>query len=214
MTHEYWYLSRAAGFTAYLLTFASVVAGMTVSTKLGARLRLGNLPFDLHRFLSLLALAFTLFHVFVLLGDRYLHFTVADLWVPFASPYRPVAVATGVIAAWMMMLIVASFYVRRFIGHHAWRLMHFGTFGMYVLATAHGLFAGTDTGAGWARDVYLLTLASILMLTAYRLDNVPGKKTVSETRRIFALTSAGAGFMVTLVASAFLGSSLVSVAVS
>jgi predicted ferric reductase len=205
MNHEYWYLSRAAGFTAYLLLFASVVTGIATSTRLGARLKLGNLPFDLHRFLSLLAVAFTVFHVYILLGDGYANYSVWQLSVPFLSPYRTLSVAVGMFAFFAMLLVVGSFYVRRFIGYRAWRTLHVATFGLYAAATAHGLYAGTDTGAWWARDIYLLTVAGVLLATAYRMDVAQAGGSVSGGRHLIAATTAGIAVVVTFVASAFVG---------
>lgn len=207
---EYWYLSRTAGFTAYVVMFASVAAGIVTTTKLASRLRLGNLPFDLHRFLSLLALGLTLLHVFVLLGDSYMNYTVAELWVPFASPYRPFAVALGVIGAWLMIAIVASFYLRRYIGQRAWRTLHCATFGLYAMATAHGLLAGTDAGTWWARDVYLATVAGVLLLTGYRLNHATGGRTPAATQQVVGAISTGAGFAVSMIVGALVGTAIVS----
>lgn len=205
MTHEFWYLSRAAGFTAYLLLFASVIAGIATSTRLAMRFHLGNLPFDIHRFLSLLAVAFTLFHVYVLLGDRYIGYSVWELSVPFQSPYRPIATAAGVAAMYAMLLIVGSFYARKIIGQRTWRMLHFGTFALYALATAHGIYAGTDSGTWWARDIYLGTIAGVLLMTAYRLDHASHGHAVSGARRGAAAVAVGVAFVVSVFASASLG---------
>ena len=96
MNHDYWYLSRAAGFTAYLLLTASVVLGLCVRTRISDSIVRRNTSFDQHRFTALLGLAFTLFHVYILLGDAYFRYTIVQLSLPFLSPYRPVSVAVGV----------------------------------------------------------------------------------------------------------------------
>lgn len=94
MTHEYWYLSRAAGFTAYILLFVSMALGISITARMGRRQR--NVMYELHRFTTILALAFTLFHVVILLGDGYFNFSPFQLAVPFASPYRAWQVAAGI----------------------------------------------------------------------------------------------------------------------
>lgn len=182
MDHEFWYLSRAAGFTAYLLLFASTVVGMGTSSRLAARLKRANMAFDLHRFLSLLALAFSLFHAYVLLGDAYFNFSVWQLSVPFASPYEPFATALGVASLYATVLIIGSFYVRRFIGYRTWRTLHYATFVMYLGVALHGITAGTDTVQPWARLIYAGTAAVFCAMAAYRIHEAGGG-TQRDTRR-------------------------------
>lgn len=168
-THEFWYLSRAAGFTAYLALFGSLMLGMAITTKAAQRSGRQQLAFDMHRFLSVLALALALFHVYVLLGDRYFSFSVWQLSLPMLSPYRTLAVAVGVVSLYAMALVVASFYVRKHIGYRTWRALHFITFVMYAGVTLHGLTAGTDTTHLWARLLYLYSGMAVLSVFTYRL---------------------------------------------
>lgn len=205
MNHEFWYLSRAAGFTAYLLLFASVALGIAMSTRLAARLKRGNFAFDLHRFLSVLALAFALFHVYILLGDRYFSFSVWSLSLPFISPYRLWAVALGTLSMYLLVLISVSFYVRRFIGYRAWRALHFLTFAMYLSVTAHGITAGTDTSAPWARLIYAGTSASVLLMVAYRFGQHSSKRAQVATR----IAAASLGTIIALVTFLSLGTGIV-----
>lgn len=170
MNHEFWYLSRAAGFTAYLLLFCSVALGITTSTRLGARLVRQNTVFDVHRFLSILALGFVTMHVYILLGDGYFNYDVWQLSLPLLSPYRMWQVAAGSFAAYALIVIVTSFYVRRFIGYRVWRAIHFITFALFAAAMLHGIMAGSDTSQAWARAIYLGTGVAVLLLIAYRLQ--------------------------------------------
>lgn len=170
MNHDYWYLSRGAGFTAYLLLTAAVVLGLAVHTRFTERFVRRNASYDLHRFVSILALAFTLFHMFILLGDAYFEYTVADLLLPFRSPYRPVEVAVGVFATYGLVVVIGSFYVRRFIGFRAWRVVHYLTFALFVGSATHSILAGTDTHQPWAQGLYLSSTALVLTLVAYRIQ--------------------------------------------
>jgi len=116
MNHEYWYLSRAAGFTAYLLLFVSVAQGILLTARIGERLIRRNFWFELHRYVSILAVAFSLFHVYILLGDHYFNFSVWQLSIPFVAPYRPGALALGVFGLYGLTIVTASFYVRKYTG--------------------------------------------------------------------------------------------------
>ena len=196
MNHEFWYLSRAAGFTAYLTLFASVALGMMLSTRAAQRTGRQQLVFDMHRFLSILAVAFSLFHVYILLGDQYFNFSVWQLSVPFASPYRTLAVAAGVVSMYGLLLVTASFYVRKFIGYRTWRALHFVTFVMYAGVTLHGITAGTDTTQTWARLLYASTGIIVLALLAFRLQH---RLPQSQNWRRARMAAAGAAAVFALV---------------
>src|SRR5919201_105389 len=131
----YWYLSRASAFTAFVLLWVSMASGLIISNKM-ARIWPGAFTtFDLHQFTSLLGLGFAVFHVLVLLGEHYVGLSLFQLLVPFAStPYRPLWVALGQIAIYMLVPVTFTFYVRRQIGHRLWRLTHFLSYPVFALA--------------------------------------------------------------------------------
>jgi methionine sulfoxide reductase heme-binding subunit len=70
--------------------------------------------------------------------------------VPFAAPYRPVGTALGQVAAYGMLALGATFYVRRRVGAQRWRRAHRWLPVFWLMAVAHGLLVGTDTMALWA----------------------------------------------------------------
>jgi sulfoxide reductase heme-binding subunit YedZ len=179
----FWYLSRTAGLTAYVLLTLNVCLGLMVRTRaldwLLARWR----AFDLHQFTALLALAFVLLHVLSLLGDQFVGFSVTQLFVPFASSYRPVSVAIGILAFYVMGGIIASFYLRRLIGHSAWRAIHYLTFAVFVLALAHGIFAGSDTGQAWAAPLYCGSGGLIAALTVWRFARTRNARREAPSQR-------------------------------
>ena len=55
------------------------------------------------------------------------------------------------------------------LGHRVWRRIHYLSFAVFLLALVHGLFAGTDTPALWARVLYGSSGVALLGLTLYRL---------------------------------------------
>jgi len=130
---------------------------------------------DLHRLLALLGLASLGVHGTALLLDKTVRMPIAGVFVPGASPYRPVSVALGVIAAELMALVVVSFSVRKLIGQKFWRRLHWATYAIFVLATAHGLLAGSDSAQPWARDLYLGAVAAVVFATAWRASYRPAR---------------------------------------
>ncbi len=169
----YWFLARSSAFVAFVLLWLSTAAGLLMTGKL-AQATLGQwLAFELHQFASLLGLAFALFHALILLGDRYINYSLAQLLLPFGSAnYRPLEVGLGQLAFYMSAVIAFSFYVRRWIGTRLWRVLHFLSFAAFALALAHGIFSGTDTSAPWAQALYWAAGGSVLFLTIYRVLSV------------------------------------------
>jgi predicted ferric reductase len=176
-THVYWYMSRSAGVVAYLLLWGSVVWGLMVTNKVLDGAVKPLITFELHQFLSIAALVFGGFHAFILLGDKYIKFGIADLLVPFKSPYEPVWVGLGVLAMYLTTALVFSFYVKKRIGHKVWRVLHYSSFLGWVMATLHGLMAGTDSRTPLMQFVYATTTLSVGFLIVYRILVAKTKKT-------------------------------------
>jgi predicted ferric reductase len=167
-----WLASRAAGVTAYVAVTLEIVFGLFLSTGAADRWIARARSVEIHRFLSVAALALVAAHALVLLADRFVHFDVLDAIVPFVAPYRPFAVGLGVLAAYAAIVVHASFGLRRQIGQRAWRLLHYLSFVVFVLATAHGLLAGSDARSPSMRIAYASSTAVVLALLAYRVVEV------------------------------------------
>ena len=166
----YWYLSRASAVTAYALLWISMVFGLTITNRMARVWPGGPSAFDLHQHTGLLGLALALFHGLILLGDKYIGYSLPQLVVPFASfGYRLVAVGLGQMAFYLMAFVGLTFYIQRYIGTRLWRTIHYLSFVTFALALAHGLFAGTDTGAPWVVLLYLTSGVSLCFLTVYRV---------------------------------------------
>jgi predicted ferric reductase len=134
--------------------------------------------------LSLLGLAMLALHGGALVLDRTVRISVAALFVPLLSSYRPGAVALGVVAAELMGLIVASFSLRSWIGARNWRRLHWLTFLVFALGTAHGIASGTDR---WALPLYLGAVGSVAFATAWRAMTSKGALRVQDRDRRIAL---------------------------
>lgn len=164
----FWLLARASGLTAYSLLTASVLAGLVLKSRPFGRAIKASSVTELHRLLALLGLSALALHGAALMADRTVHMPLAGLFLPGASPYRPAAVAVGVFAGELMALVFISFSLRRLIGQRRWRLLHWSTYAVFALATAHGLLAGSDSAQPWARDLYLAAVGSVAFASVWR----------------------------------------------
>ena len=190
--HTFWYLTRASGFVAYLLVFSSVALGLLL-TGGSAGLKRYDV-YDLHRFVALLTLAATLFHLLIVLPDAYIGFSLSELLIPFASPYRPSYMALGPLSFYLMVLAAASFYSMPRVPYLWWRRLHYSTVVVFFMALAHGLGAGADTDIAWALALYGVTGALILLLAGRRavvgrcrglvLTPVSGRRSQAVTKSV------------------------------
>jgi sulfoxide reductase heme-binding subunit YedZ len=124
---------------------------------------------DMHRFLALLGLGALALHAGTLVLDDAVDIGPGALLVPGIAPYRPLATALGVVAAELMVLIYLSFPLRRRIGARAWRALHWLTYLVFMLATLHGLAAGSDTGRTWALAFYGACFGAVLGALSWRV---------------------------------------------
>jgi methionine sulfoxide reductase heme-binding subunit len=168
-THWFWYLSRAAGISAYLALALSVMWGLLLSTRLVDAWITRGLSVELHKWISAVALALIAVHALVLIGDPYVRFDLLDVLLPFASSYRAAAIALGVLSTHGSVVVFGSFWLRRRIGQRTWRVVHILAFPTFLGVTLHGMLAGTDSATAWMRSIYLLSSAVFIWLLAYRL---------------------------------------------
>lgn len=169
-THIYWYLSRASAFAAFGLMWLSMVYGLLITSRTARVWPGGPTAFDLHQFTSLLGLVFISFHALILLGDSYIGYTLAQLLVPFASTnYEQAWVGLGQIGFYILALVSVTFYLRNRMKPGAWWVIHFLSFGGFVLALVHGIFSGSDSGTTWATAMYWGAGLSTLALSVYRV---------------------------------------------
>jgi hypothetical protein len=163
-----WYVARAAGLVAFGLLTLSVWLGLAMSTRLLGPKRMKSL-LGLHRTLAWTGLSMIGLHAVALLFDPVLHFGLASILVPFASPWRTGAVAAGVIGGWLSLALAASFRARKWIGQKGWRRLHYASFAAFALSLGHALLVGTDLRGFGGPLLALVAAGPVLWLTFYRL---------------------------------------------
>ncbi|MDA8311473.1 MAG: ferric reductase-like transmembrane domain-containing protein [Actinomycetota bacterium] len=145
-----WFVSRAAGLV--LLVTLSVVVAMGVATRLGSALP--GLPrfvtAELHRTLSLFAIALLALHVATALLDPYVSIGWLSAVVPFASHYRAEAIGLGALSVDLVGAVVATSVLRRRLGYGAWRAIHWLAYLSWPVALVHAYQSGPDTHLWWA----------------------------------------------------------------
>ncbi len=173
--HFFWYLSRVSAIAAYLLLFVSIFIGIGLKSRYLDRILERWRAFDLHQFTALVALGMIVLHIFSLLGDGYFHYTVTQLLVPGASPYRAGWTALGIVGFYALLIVVVSGYLRKRMGDRVWRAVHISSFVMFIAILAHSIKAGTDSGQIWSQWLYISTGGTLVFLGLWRWLAVGGR---------------------------------------
>lgn len=181
-----WYVTRAAGVCAYVLLALGTSLGLFQSLGRTLEVRAGWVVVELHQFVALLAAAFVALHLVALALDPFLHFSLSNLVLPVAEPYRPFWVALGVLGLYALVIVLLSSWLRKYLPYAFWRGLHMTSFVVFALVTLHGIQSGTDTSQPWMKAVYFASLAVVIFLTGIRfiiwLSTEPAPST-SPTRQ-------------------------------
>ena len=164
-----WTTSRASGLAALLTASLAISCGLLMALRVALLRRRAAELRAIHQALANATFALIGVHAVSLLADPVLHAGAIELLVPFAAPYRPVATALGQIAAYGMLALGATFYIRRRIGSARWKRAHRYLPAFWLLAVAHGLLVGTDAGRPWALVALALPVAAAGVLLITRL---------------------------------------------
>jgi sulfoxide reductase heme-binding subunit YedZ len=178
--HLFWLLSRAAGSAALVLSSLSVCVGLSMGGRLlnkrGSEMR------AIHEALALATLVALLVHGLALLGDAYLHPSLADISIPFASSYKTFWTAAGIVAFWALAALGLSYYFRARIGVARWRTLHRFTALAWLLGLVHSLGEGSDAGQAWFLAMTALVAIPALVLFVVRMRGASASPTRADAR--------------------------------
>ena len=163
-----WYATRGAGIVSLILLTAVVCLGILTSVRWQRPGWPRFLTAQLHESISLLSLVFLAIHIVVAVVDPYTSLGLAAI-VPFASGYRTIWLGLGAVALYLILAIIGTSLIRGWLGHRAWRIVHWLAYAAWPIALVHGIGTGSDTGAIWAWLLNGLCVAAVLGATAWRV---------------------------------------------
>ncbi|MGI9614016.1 MAG: ferric reductase-like transmembrane domain-containing protein [Acidimicrobiales bacterium] len=165
LTNEqlWWYVARSGGIVALILTGLSVIWGLLVSTKAMQGTPSPKWLLSLHKYLGGLAVSFTGVHIAALMLDSYVQFGVTDILVPFASDWKPGAVAWGVVSMYLLIAVQASSLMMKRLPRKVWKWIHMSSWLLFWSGLIHGITAGTDAG----NPVYILATGTLTALVSF-----------------------------------------------
>jgi methionine sulfoxide reductase heme-binding subunit len=170
-----WLIARSAGLATYGLVTASILAGLLLRSRPApGRLRPAAVA-DVHKTLAMMALGALALHGAALVLDAVARISPEALVVPGLAPRDRLAVALGVLAGDLMIVVAASSGLRRRIGFRAWRRLHWLTYAVFGAASAHGIMAGTDSSRPAMVWFYVVAIAAVAGATSWRAMTAPAR---------------------------------------
>ncbi len=165
-----WYISRASGLVSFFLLYLSIFLGLTLRIPLLRKIFLPIYSMKIHCWLSLQALLFAFVHAVALIFDKWLGFKLVDLFVPFASQYKPELTVYGILGFYLMIIMILTSYGRKLISQKVWRFVHFTNLVLYGVVFVHALYLGTDLKVELFRNIFILANAFLVFLMLYNLE--------------------------------------------
>lgn len=159
----WWYVARSGGIVALILTGMSVIWGLALSTKVMAGTPSPKWLLSLHKWLGALSVTFTGIHVGALVLDSYVSFGLTDVLIPFASDWKPGAVAWGIVTTYLLLAVqISSTFMKR-IPRRWWKGIHMSSWALFWTGLIHGITAGTDA----SHPVYIAVTATMTLLVLF-----------------------------------------------
>jgi DMSO/TMAO reductase YedYZ heme-binding membrane subunit len=166
-SHLWWYTARASGVVAWALVTASVLWGLALASRLVRRPK-PPWVLDVHRFLGGASVVFVGVHLVALGLDPYIGFGPADLLVPMASPWKPGAVAWGIVALYLLVAVEVTSLLMRKLPRKLWRAVHLTSFVVFGATAVHAVEAGSDFGDAALQWFGLIAVGLVAFLGLFR----------------------------------------------
>lgn len=176
MTVFWWYLTRSSGVVATVLIAVSLFAGLLFSGRATGNRPKPNWWLDFHNMVGGLAFGFTVLHVVAVVVDPDAGFTLVQAIVPGKASDLPLAMGYGIVATYLLALVVFTSWPRLRFRRRVWRAVHLTSVPAAVLTALHAYQAGTDHPKHWFQ-LLLAVLGGLLVYpTVMRLDAVRRKR--------------------------------------
>ncbi len=178
----WWWLARASGLVAWCVVTAGIVWGLALAARVVRRRRVPAWLLDLHRYLGTLALAFVGVHLIALAADSYVGFGLRDLFVPMASTWRPGAVAVGIVAFYLLVIVQLTSWLMNRLPRRLWHSIHLSSFAVLAGGTLHGALAGADRGNTFVQFGALSGATVVATLAIFRVLNLADREVRGTSR--------------------------------
>ncbi len=164
-----WYVARSSGLIAWAIVTASILWGITLSSRLVRKRGIPAWLLDLHRYLGTLSIVFTAVHLVALVADNWVYFGWKELFIPMATEWRPGATAWGIAAFYLMLAIQITSWMMRRLPRRLWHAIHLTSFPLFIAATIHGFQSGADRSNRLVQWLAFVGITLVITLVIFRV---------------------------------------------
>lgn len=168
-----WYGVRASGFIAAALLILTILMGIGQVTGFTYRYIEPIKAWAIHRATALAMSASIALHILLLLIDKHVKFSLAQILVPFLSTYNNgtkllgiplggLAIGFGVLAMYGIALIILTSLGWIDSKKGLWQKVHYISYPVALFVILHVLYSGTDVRIGWVRIVWIILAIVVL----------------------------------------------------
>jgi predicted ferric reductase len=169
----FWYTTRATGLVTLVLFTVVVCLGTFVSNRVGGS-TVGRFELnELHRSVSMVAMAFLVIHIVTTVVDSYVPTGWLSAVIPMTSTYKRWDVAIGAVAFDLMLAVWASSLMKARISNGSWRFIHWFSWLAFVAAIVHSFLIGTDARSGIGLAVVAACAAAVVITAVWRYVKRP-----------------------------------------
>ncbi len=152
-SQDLWLVSRASGLVLLVLFSAVMVLGVATRTRATTRRWPRFAVAELHRSLSLFAVALLGLHVATALLDPYVSIGWIAAVLPFTSHYETLALGAGTLAVDLGGAVLITSLLRSRLGLRTWRAVHYLAYLTWPVAFVHAILThGRRDGGGGPAD--------------------------------------------------------------
>ncbi len=159
-----WAVGRTTGLAVFVTLWALVCCGLLYRSpwiRRGGRVQ-PSLILRLHTSLLGVTVVLLALHIISLELDPYARVGVLGAFVPGLSGYRPLGVACGTVALYLIILIGGSAALSGLVVGRHWLNLHRLTLALFALTWLHGLLTGTDSPS--LRPLYAFLAVTVVGL--------------------------------------------------
>jgi sulfoxide reductase heme-binding subunit YedZ len=170
-----WYTTRATGLVALVLFSAVIVLGAFVANRVGGT-NVGRFELnELHRSVSMVAVAFLVIHIVTTVVDSYVPTGWLSTLIPMTSSYKRVDIALGAVAFDLILAVWVSSLMKARIANSSWRFIHWFSWMAVGVAIVHGFMTGTDSRSGIGLGVVIACACAVFSSAVWRYVKRPAR---------------------------------------
>jgi len=165
-----WFVARGSGIVSLLMLTASACFGLLTVARFWHETWPRFFNLEMHRRIALLSVVFTAIHIVTVILDPFAKLGWDSALIPMVSTYRPLPVAMGVVATYLLAALVITGLLRTHMPPRLWRAIHWTSYAMWPLALAHSFFSGSDAGSIWMLAIGALCLGAVGACLLWRVS--------------------------------------------